>query len=233
MEFSPEIPEQQESSVQGRTLQVDFSWKKFKALITENDDSQSKPIYIVDFKAFKPHLVFKSAVDNSSFASGTLHPISINADCEVRGQLIALKALKRFKTEYTHLSYAFSDTDTPVPMTWITTSSFKTWDFICLDTQHMPVAKFSANIWAVSKVGKIEFVGSRAASSDAIRDEIVVTGLTLFYCMMLRTSSILSLFGAIFSRPGRDDKNMPTAASEQLTGGDEDHVDAERQPGNT
>ncbi|KAF2178158.1 hypothetical protein K469DRAFT_456224, partial [Zopfia rhizophila CBS 207.26] len=197
----PKNPQQQENSAQGCTLQVDFSWKKFKSLITEKDDPQSKPIYIVDYKTFKPHLVFKSAADDSTFASGTLHHISINADCEIRGQPVTLKALKRFKTEYTHLSHAFSNNDAPVPMTWTSTSGFKTWDFICLDTQQMPVAKFSANAWAVKKVGNIEFLGSKAATSDAVRDEIVVTGLTLFYCMVLRSSSILSFFGAIFSRP--------------------------------
>lgn len=100
MEFSPEIPQQRKNSAQSLTLQVDFSWKKFKALITEKGDPQSKPTYIVDFRTFKPHLVFKSAANDSSFASGTLHTISINADCEIRGQPITLKALKRFKTEY-------------------------------------------------------------------------------------------------------------------------------------
>ena len=65
----------------------------------------------------------------------------------------------------------------------------------------MPVAKFSANIWALQKVGNIEFLGDKADSKEA-REEIVVTGLTLFYCMCLRTNNILNLFGAIFSRPG-------------------------------
>ena len=65
----------------------------------------------------------------------------------------------------------------------------------------MPVAKFSANGLAVKKVGNIEFLRPKA-NSPVARDEIVVTGLTLFYCMLLRSSSILSFFGAIFARPG-------------------------------
>ena len=198
---------------------------RFKNLITAKDDPESKPIYIMEFKTLKPQLVFKSA-DNSSFASGTLHPISINAECDLRGQLIALKALKRFKTSYSHLSYAFSDTDAPVPMSWTSTSGFKTWDFICLDPQQNPVAKFSANIWALKKVGNIEFLGPKA-NSDVVRDEIVVTGMTLFYCMVIRTSSIFSFFGAVFSRPGRDEKGVPTVGSGQVAGSGEGRVDNE------
>lgn len=95
-------------------------------------------------------------------------------------------------------------------MTWTSSCGLKTWDFICLDEQKMPVAKFSANIWGLKKVGYITFMGSSTPGahaaggnvSDAVREEIVVTGLTLFYCMVLRTNSVLSLFGAIFSRPG-------------------------------
>lgn len=221
--LSPISPQQQgieETLPENRTLQVDFSWKKFKVLITEKDDPQSKTIYIVDCNLFKPHLLFKSAPDNFAFGKGNLHAISIDADCEVYGQPITLKARKRFKTEYSHLSHVFSDTETPVRMTWTSSSGFKTWDFICLDEQQMPVAKFSANIWAVRKLGNIEFLGSKAAS-DAVRQEIVVMGLTLFYLMLFRMNNILSFFGAIFSRPGRDDKDVPTGVSKQVVVEDE------------
>jgi hypothetical protein len=187
MESSPETPQQQENSAQGRTLQVDFPWKKVKVLITENDDPESKPVYVVDCKTIKAlHLIFKSAADDSTFGTGTLLPISINANCELHGQPVELKTVKRFKTHYEHLSRVFSDTDAPVPMTWTSNSGFKVWDFVCLDVNQLPVAKFSANIWAAKKVGNIEFLGSKA-NSNATRDEIVVTELTLFYCMLLRT----------------------------------------------
>ncbi|KLJ10497.1 hypothetical protein EMPG_14121, partial [Blastomyces silverae] len=88
----------------------------------------------------------------------------------------------------------------PARMTWTGSCGLKTWDYICLDEKQMPVAKFSANIWAVKKLGTITFLGSN------IPGEIVVTALTLFYCMVLRTNSVLSLFGAVFSRPGHDER---------------------------
>jgi hypothetical protein len=76
-------------------------------------------------------------------------------------------------------------------------------------------AKFSANTWSLKKVGNIEFFGSKASTGEAAREEIVVTGLTLFYCRVLRTSSIISLFGAVVSRPGYNHKDIPEVDSKQ------------------
>ncbi|KAA8568881.1 hypothetical protein EYC84_007860 [Monilinia fructicola] len=185
-----------------QTLTVDFSWKKFKSLITTTgSDSPSKPLYIVSYKSFKPNLVFKSALDDSTLGTGTLHPISIDADCSVRGRPIKIKALKRFKTEYTHLSHTFSSSSSdphtdrpPVQMTWTSSSGWKTWDFICLDEQQMPVAKFSANTMSLRNVGRVEFLGPTLMANEAFREEIVVVGMTLMYTMVLRSTSILSFF---------------------------------------
>jgi hypothetical protein len=190
---------------QSHTLQVDFTWKKFKALITSPSDP-SKPLYIVDFKSFSPHLVFTyPSSPNHPFGTGTLHAVSINADCTLHSSPIQLKALKRWQTSYEHLSLSFSPSTspnkTPVPMTWTSTSGLKTWDFICLDEHQIPVAKFSANIWALKKIGNIEFMGEKAGD-ERCREEILIVGMTLFYCMVLRSSSLLSFFGAIFARPG-------------------------------
>jgi len=207
------MSQQPEISSPSYILQVEFSWAKLKSIITKKGDPKSRPIYIVDYKTLTPTFIFRSGVDNSAFASGTLHPISINADCNIRGQPITLNALKRFKTEYTHLSRASFDTDSPVPMTWIATCNLKTWDFICLDSRQMPVAKFSANLWTLKKVGNIEFMGEKTATSEAARQEIIVTGMTLMYTMAIRTSSLFSFFGAFFARTGPidEEKNTPKA----------------------
>jgi hypothetical protein len=212
MHSSNSIPLSHDDSSQSSTLQVDFSYKKFQALITEvvqpsgpiftEHDKPSNPVYTVDFHIIKaPHMIVKSAIDSTTVGTGTLHPISIHADYEIHGQKRQLKALKRFKTSYTHLSSAFSSTSSPVTMTWTSKCGFKTWDFICLDEQQNAVAKFTANVWAVKKMGNIEFLGLKA-NSQAAREEIIITGLTLFYCILLRSTSILSFFGAIFVRLG-------------------------------
>jgi hypothetical protein len=61
----------QETQSPGYALKVDFSWMKWKALITEKDGSQSKSLYIIDYKTLQLNLVFKSASDNSTFGTGT------------------------------------------------------------------------------------------------------------------------------------------------------------------
>lgn len=132
---------------QSHTLLVDFSWKKFKGLVIAENDAESKPLYIVDCDVMKPRLVFHQAADDAVVAKGNLHIVSINADCEIRGKHVELKAMKRFKTDYTHLSSNYSDGEAPVPMRWTSASGFKTWDFICLDPQENAVARFRANIW--------------------------------------------------------------------------------------
>jgi hypothetical protein len=212
MDSSNSIPLSHDDSSQSSVLQVDFSYKKFQALITEvvkpsgpvltERERPSDPVYIVDFHTIKaPHMIVKSAIDSTTVGTGTLHPISIHADYEIHGQKRQLKALKHFKISYTHLSSAFSSTSSPVTMTWTSNCGFKTWDFICLDEQQNAVARFTANVWAVKKVGNIEFLGLKA-NSQAAREEIIITGLTLYYCILLRSTSLLSFFGAIFARPG-------------------------------
>ncbi|KAJ8069482.1 hypothetical protein OCU04_003135 [Sclerotinia nivalis] len=216
-----------------QSLSVDFSWKNFKSLISTRDTSPPQPLYSISYKSLKPHLVFKSAIDDSTFGTGTIHAVSIDADCEVRGRRIKIKALKRWRTEYAHLSYTFNssssfpsstdpniETNTststsnldnqqqqqqqqqPVKMTWTSSSGWKTWDFICLDASQMPVAKFSANTLSLRNVGCIEFLGKEAMGNEGFREEIVVVGLTLMYTMFLRMTSVLSLVGAVFARPG-------------------------------
>ncbi|KAM0553224.1 hypothetical protein ACHAPJ_007512 [Fusarium lateritium] len=200
-------------SAPGSTLEVDFRWNKFKALVSEKDpqSNRSTPKYIIDYNSFKsPHLVFHPYEEKSvTIGTGTLHPVTIHADYELHGQKGTIKALKRFITSYTHLSYNYSDSPdgTPAAMTWTSASSFKTWDFICLDEQQTPVAKFSANTWALTKIGNIEFLGPKA-HDPACREEILITGMTLCYQMILRATNFFNLVGAVFSKPGPLDKEV-------------------------
>lgn len=196
-----------------QAFSVDFSWRKFKSLITTRPSSPSEkpqPLYIVSYRPVKPNLVFKSALDNSVFGTGFIPPIIIDSDCELRGRKIKVKAMKRFKTEYSHMSHTFNSSSDanaaekdPVQMTWISTSGWKNWDFICLDAAQMPVAKFSANTMSLKNVGTFEFLGEEAIGNERFKEEVVVVGTTLLYTMVLRTTSFLSLFGAVFARPGK------------------------------
>lgn len=214
MEPVSEPPRSQDDALSNPVFNVDFSWKKWKSLVTQQGKS-SDPAYIIDFKAMtSPHLIFKSAPDEKVIGTGTIHAISINADYEVHGQKGQLKALKRLATEYTYLSSAFSDDGTQEAMRWTGNCGLKTWDFICLDEQQLPVARFSVNVWAVKKFANIEFIGPKATSQDA-REEILVTGMTLYQCMLLRCNNVFSLFGAAFANPGPLEKDSGVATKVQ------------------
>ncbi|KAF4443783.1 hypothetical protein FACUT_1064 [Fusarium acutatum] len=216
--------------------EVDFKWKKMKALVSEKHPQThtSTPKYIVDYHAFKcTTLVFHPYEDPEAvIGTGTLHPVTIHATYELHGQKGTIKALKRFITSYTHLSYNYSNSPdgTPAAMTWTSDSSFKTWDFTCLDEQESAVARFSANCWSLNNIGCIEFLGPKA-SDPAVREEILVTGMTLFYQMVLRATNVLSLGGAIFARPGPLDKEAaPKRPMENADGKSIKELEATSRP---
>ncbi|KAL8878860.1 MAG: hypothetical protein Q9198_003413 [Flavoplaca austrocitrina] len=202
MEPAMQSPHRSETN-HNETLQIDFTWAKMKSYISNVSDP-SKPLYIVDYSSIKKECILVSSASTGlRIGSGVLHIFSINPNFKLHGRKGVLKALSRWKTSYTHQSYAFaaSPDGPPATMTWTGHSDFKTWDFVCLDQRQMPVAKVRANWWAVHKVGRIEFLGDRVIS-EAARDEIVVTGLTIMYCMVIRSISLPALVGAVVARPG-------------------------------
>jgi hypothetical protein len=215
------------SSTQPHTLEVEFSWKNFNiSIISEDTTSPSKPLYIIGFKTLQSQLLFKSAISSTIIGTGSLHPISIDAECSIRGQDINLIAEKRFKIEYEYISTTFSNPDSesgrgggePVPMTWVCDTGLKTWEFVCLDAKQIPLARFQANIWAAKKIRMIELEGK--ATEEDFRDEVVITGLTLFYLTVLRTGNIFSLIGAVFSMPGKNGEKEKTKRNEDCVGED-------------
>lgn len=194
-------------------LNVEMQWRKWKAAVTEANNPTAGPLYYTEFKTRSNNLIYKRAADNKTIGTGTLHTFKIDADYELHGRKDTLVAQKRFRTVYTHRSLAMSETDKPVTLTWTSDSDFKSWDLVCVDELQMPVARFMTNVWATKQYGRIEFTGPRAGS-EALRDEIVVTGMTLVYCMALRSASILSLFGALFASPGHDKKDKAVVGSD-------------------
>ncbi|RMJ28235.1 hypothetical protein PHISP_00867 [Aspergillus sp. HF37] len=188
------------------TYRVEYTWYNFKCRIYDDNKTGAEPLYIADFaKLRKPHAIYKRADNDQVIGTGTLHFFNIDADYEIHGRRDTMVAQKRFSTVYTHRSFAMSDTDQPMTMTWTSDSGFKTWDFVCVDENQLPVARFSANFWRMVKVGKIEFMGPKA-DSQALREELIVAGITLVYHMMVRMNNLLGLVGALCSSPGHDKK---------------------------
>jgi hypothetical protein len=188
----------------GLTLQVDFAWSKFRNTVSEKNGSNLTPLYIQHFRPTKPQLRFEDATTHTRIATGTINNVSIAAECTIHGQTIAIKPLKKWKTAYNYLSTNLSSTGTPVPISWITNSDLKIWNFICLDSAtQIPIAKFSVNWWALKQVGNFHFEKSAAELPKEVRDEVVVTGLTILYVMTTRMNNPLHLLGAAFAKAGR------------------------------
>lgn len=107
-------------------LRIDFAWKKFKSSIT--DAQTGEPFLIVKYKANRRQLEFQSATDDNVVGNGQINYVSINCEAVIRGRRTQVKALKRFKTQYTFLSHAYStDPGKPAVMTWESSSNWKTW----------------------------------------------------------------------------------------------------------
>ena len=74
-------------------------------------------------------------------------------------------------------------------LTWRNQKSYTRIDFECLDDQSLPLAKFmSSTSWNLKKGGRLELYGTQA-SSRAVMDEIVVTGLALVYYTMIQITT--------------------------------------------
>lgn len=209
-------------SIQTNALKVDFSWKKFRCLITDPAPSLSHNVSMIIHCNFKrPHLEFRSSNDEELIGTGDLHTFKIDSEASLRGKHMHIKALKRFVTAYTHPSEAYrTSSGAPQNMTWTSGTNFKQWDFICVDEDKQPVARFSSNVWAVRKLGFIEFMGEKAEDPKA-REELVVVGLTIYYTMLARMNNIFQLFGAVASKPG-----YPKNEKEQEDGREMDTFEA-------
>lgn len=191
----------------GLHLRVDFAWSKFKNIISEMNGDQSTPIYIQHFRPLKPQLRLDNASDNQQIATGTINTFAIGAECTVNSQNIAIKPVKRWKTHYNYLSTNLSsDPSAPTPITWITNSSMKIWDFVCLDANQIAIAKFSVNFWALKQVGNFYFEKPAQYVSKEARDEVVITGLTLLYVMTTRINNPLNIVGSVFGKTEKVDE---------------------------
>ncbi|QDS67907.1 hypothetical protein FKW77_008413 [Venturia effusa] len=202
---SSPVPPALQSPTTTQPLLVDFSWKNLQAKITAQD-SPTVPLYIVDapLALVSPRLTFRHENTGATFGTAKLHPISIHADVTLHDRPVVLRPLKRFKTSYTHLSAAYpsSPADGLVPMTWTTTVTAKRWDFICLDPSSVAVARFSARIWGVRRLGTVEFLGERGGVKEW-REEVVVMAVSLLYLMIFRMNNPLNLVGAVFAKTGK------------------------------
>ncbi|KAI0569572.1 hypothetical protein TUN199_11536 [Pyrenophora tritici-repentis] len=80
----------------------------------------------------------------------------------------------------------------------------KIWYFVCINSvTQEPIPKFAVNYWALKNLGNFYFEKSAGEIPDNLRDEVVVTGLTILYTMATRINNPIQLIGAVFAKPGK------------------------------
>lgn len=185
-------------------LRLDFQWLKFKTYISDEKDKK-KRLYTLHYRPLTPQLRFRNNATQQIFGTGGLHFLSVDADYDIHGREDVMVAQKRWGLTYSFRSMALSTNGLPVTLHWVSESGFKNWDFVCVDEQQMPLAKFTTNIWGMKHIASIEFTGPMA-NSQAFREEVIVTGTTLSYCAALRATSLSGLASTLASDPAHDKK---------------------------
>jgi hypothetical protein len=240
MDFKNDIPQTQTeapstetSNPQDHVLQVNFSWRKNTILVTE--PGNDTPRYVARMSPWTMKSVFRTGtsaaqilnaeteakIQDLDFAPedifGTSRVSAFKIDCEanVRGRDVRVSAAKRLVTRYNYPSMAYSDDPAkPAIMTWKSNSKWKFLDMDLKDENDQLVARFNPRYFGMRKVAAIEMFGPKAWDQKAI-EEIIVTGLTLYVCMVYRSSSWVPLIGAMVARPGKDYKVTEQQAREE------------------
>ena len=204
-----------------RVLQISFKWAKNTVSITE--PGHDTPIYLGKLNPWTLKTVYRqvdknnpisnvksdsSVSDDASSVIGEGNIGWFNIDCQtqIRGRAVRLSADSRLYTRYTYPSLAYASSPSkPEMMTWKSNSTFKVFDFDLLDSDHKVVARFSPRYLGIRKIATIELFGAKAWTTEAL-EEVLITGLTMYICMIYRSSSIVSLAGALTGRKGKDYK---------------------------
>lgn len=234
--------EQTQSQAAERVLSFDCSLRKNIIAIKElgNDD----PLYLGKMNRWTLKTVWRTGPaaakaltsdsdsdsnvpGNDIIGEGRVHAFHIDCDTMVRGRPIRVSAARKWLTRYNYPSTAYSsDPSRPAVMTWHSNSKWKAFDFDLRDENEELVARFSPR-YIARKTANIELFGSRAWDTAAV-EEVLITGITLYLCMIYRASNLVPFIGAAVSRSGKDynvteqqtrekqERNLATTADEFL-----------------
>jgi hypothetical protein len=224
MQSNTNQPPCEENRLGHRTLQLNFSWRKYTTIISET--GSDIPLYFAKYNAFTMKTIFKTGQAAAKVLSSDSDVESINLEAEnedvignsrvkvfhidcptiVRGRSVSLSAASRLMTRYNYSSLAYaSDPLKPAVMTWKSNSVVKAFNFDLLDEQQEIVARYNTKYLGVKKYATIELFGPKAWDSLAT-EEVLITGLTMYFSMIYRASSPVPLVGALVSREGKDFK---------------------------
>jgi hypothetical protein len=131
-------------------------------------------------------MIFKAGLTESTLATVVFRSLTPKIELRIHGETITLRVSSVVKQKTTYESPALQN----ACLTWKSKSNFKVFDFECLDENSVSLAQFTANnSWSMTKVGRLEFFGTRA-NSGIVMDEIVVTGLALAKYTFMQSTAI-------------------------------------------
>lgn len=216
-----------------RILKVNCSWRKNTILITEDDNTP--PLILAKHNVFTNKVVFKagpssgkalpdsastSSADLDSetdnvFATSKIHTFHIGCDATIRGRPIKLTPAARLVAHYNYASLAYAqDPLKPALMAWRSNSVVRFFDHELRDERDALVARYNPRYTSIKHTAAIELFGPLAWDPRAV-DEVVVTGLTLYLCMVYRASSPVPLVGALVTSTGRERKKQEKIVREE------------------
>jgi hypothetical protein len=204
-----------------RTLQVNCSWRKNTVVVTE--PGHDEPLYLAKLNPWTlkttwrtgPAAVTSMATDSDSdtdapkdeiIGEGRIRAFKIDCETTIRSRNVRVSAAKKWLTRYNYPSTAFSeDPARPAVMTWNSNSNWKYLDMDLRDEDNELVAKFNPRYLGTRKLCTFEMIGTKAWDSSAV-EEVLITGITLYICMIYRMSNLVPFVSAIVARPGKDYK---------------------------
>lgn len=182
----PELPPYiNEAAVQSYDV-IYKDWKCTRAFV---QDPESKEIlYNCDLPSLRRcRINLRSAIDDVEIATGNPYSLKKHISSSVRGQDLDLRYKNLLKCNYTYTSPAFGNSK----MTWTCHSGFKEMVYVLLDEQSLPVARWKTSgpkVGPFKDLGRLEILGTRV-DSDAAKEEILITGLTLVFLEVIARSN--------------------------------------------
>lgn len=175
------------NDAQVHTLHVAYkNWKSTTALVTSSDPSNI--LYTVDFPTItKSRMRFTAAGSENPYAEAKFHCLSSKIDLTIHHQTTELKRKRLWGSTYEWSSPAFGG----CTMSWMSKSRFNALDFVCVNEQQLPVARYrkEGSCWSPKSwknLGSVEFLGP---IERAAQDEILVTALAMVYVVMQSTNA--------------------------------------------
>jgi hypothetical protein len=202
-------PQKEPLTSHGLHLVVNFLWTKFRnEICVEAPDGSLTPLYTMHFRNSKSQLLFERAADKTHIATSTLHLLSADGDCIINGQETKLKLREGSTAEHNYTSHALDG----VPVSWVAHVHFKEHTWVCTNaaTQE-PIARFSIHPWHMKQIADFYFEKSAEELDERLRDEVVVTGLTILYIHNGRGTTLQNLLDAKFPRSRKADEGAERA----------------------